>query len=363
VGRATGIGVYTRSLLLELARAGDAEWLGLAHREVEFAGELEAAGVRLEYEPAPLGVIWQQLLLPKRLARGDVDLFWSPLLTLPRRLPVPGVVTLHDLATVLYPETQNLKVKWSLRPFLDSTVERAARVIAISAAVGAEIERHYPAARGKIEIVANGVDPEFRPADAAGILATRERLGLSGGYVLYAGTIEPRKNLELLLDAWRGARAAQPSFPPLVLAGPPGWKSGGLERRLAGREGEGVVRLGSLPRAELVAVLQAATVFVFPSLYEGFGLPAAEALACGVPTIVSRTPSLVEVVGDAAAIVDPDDPEDLAAVLLDLVANPDLAQRLAAAGPPRAELFRWNRAARRLRAIFAEVLAEAGWAR
>src|SRR5690349_5263489 len=117
VPTATGIGVYTRSLLLELAARGAYRYVGLAHRPPREEAELTAAGIATEHAPAPLGVLWQQLTLPRRLQRGDLDLLWSPLLTLPLRCPVPAVATVHDLTTLLMPETHSLKVKWSVLPF------------------------------------------------------------------------------------------------------------------------------------------------------------------------------------------------------------------------------------------------------
>lgn len=122
VQRPTGIGVYTLALLRELVALDRFELVGLVHREPEARARLEQLGVEIEIDPAPLGVIWQQLKLPRRLAAGDLDLFWSPLLTLPRRTPIPAVVTVHDLAVLHVPETLSFKVRWSLLPFLGHTV-------------------------------------------------------------------------------------------------------------------------------------------------------------------------------------------------------------------------------------------------
>src|SRR3954465_425385 len=130
----TGIGVYTRSLLLALAARGNFRFVGMAHRPPRGAAELQEAGIALEHHGAPLGVLWQQLALPRRLARGDVDLFWSPLITLPMRCPVPAVATVHDLTVLLYPETHTLKVRLSLLPFLRRSFEAARRLVANSAA-------------------------------------------------------------------------------------------------------------------------------------------------------------------------------------------------------------------------------------
>jgi glycosyltransferase involved in cell wall biosynthesis len=397
----TGIGVYTRSLGVELARRAGFGYVGLAHRPPRGAAELAAAGVAIE-PPAgviaaaaaaaptmPLGVLWQQLLLPRRLARGDLDLLWSPLLTLPLRCPVPGVVTVHDLTVLLMPEAHRAKVRWSLLPFLGASLRTAHRVVAVSRATAADVAFHFPAAAAKLRVIYNGVDDDFRPAPPDEVAATRAALGAPRGYLLYAGTLEPRKNVGALLDAWQALAAGDPQFPPLVLAGPYGWGSRALARRIEKLGGAGpttpdvpaagpsvpdvpadspsgplpalapgrrLLALGHLDRARLVRVFQAASLFVYPSLYEGFGLPPAEALACGVPAVVLDSSSLPEVVGDAGVLVPPGDAAALAAALGRLVAEPERAAELASRAPAQAARFRWQRAAAEMEEVFREAL-------
>jgi glycosyltransferase involved in cell wall biosynthesis len=354
----TGIGVHTLELVERLARAGEFEIVGVAHREPRTAERLRAAGVRIEWQPTPLGVLWQQARLPRRLAAGDLDLLWSPLLTLPRRLPVPAVVTIHDLAALLWPETLPLKVRWSLLPFLGSTIESARRIVAVSEATARDLVAAFPAAAGKVEVIWNGVGEGWTPGAAAAVAATRARLGAPRGYFLYAGTLEPRKNLELLLDGWERLRRDAPdALLPLLVAGPDGWKQHELAARLAALAPAGVRRLGRLPLAELRELVQAATAFVYPSLYEGFGLPVAEAMACGVPVVIAAASSLPEVAGDAGLAVHPDDHEELAAVLHRLATEPLLAAELGRRGVERARLFSWDEAARRLAGVFRAALA------
>jgi glycosyltransferase involved in cell wall biosynthesis len=355
----TGIGVHTLELVERLALAGEFEIVGMAHRPVVEAGRLREAGVELEAHPAPLGVVWQQTVLPRRLAAGDLDLLWSPLLTLPRRLPVPGVVTLHDLAVLLWPETLPWKVRWSLTPFLAATVESARRIVAVSAATARDLAAAFPAAAGKTEVIWNGVGDGWRPGTAEEVAGTRARLAAPRGYLLYAGTLEPRKNLDLLLDAWSLLRREEPeTTPPLFLAGPEGWKHHALLRRLDALEPLGVRRLGRLPLAELREVVRGATAFVYPSLYEGFGLPVAEAMASGVPVVVADASSLPEVAGDAGLTFDPDDASALVGALHRLLVEPDLAAVLARRGVERARRFSWDDAAARLAAVFRGTLAE-----
>jgi glycosyltransferase involved in cell wall biosynthesis len=352
----TGIGVYTRSLLLELAARGGMRYRGLAHRPVRGAEELAAAGIESEHEPAPLGVIWQQLKLPRRLQRDDIDLLWSPLMTIPLRCPVPAVATVHDLTSILMPESHRFKVKWSIFPFLRPSLERAERLVAVSRATADDIAFHFPQAAHKVRVIYSGVDPEFRPGTPEQIEATREEIGAPDGYLLYAGTLEPRKNLGAVLDAWEALRLEDPGVPPLVLAGPYGWGSRELVRRIESLAPRGVKTFGHVDRDRLVRLFQAATVFVYPSFYEGFGLPPAEALACGIPTVVSNVSSLPEVVGDAGLQVDPADPGELMMAIRNLLESPSRREELRGKGLERASLFRWERTAAEMEEVFREAL-------
>ncbi|MFQ5525576.1 MAG: glycosyltransferase family 4 protein [Thermoanaerobaculia bacterium] len=356
VGRPSGIGFFTLSLLRELASRDEADYLGMAQAPVQGDELLRAAGVELESHGAPLGLIWQQFVVPRRLRRGDVDLFWSPLLTLPIRLKTPAVVTVHDLTPLLFAEAHSLKVKASFAPFIRPSVELARRVVADSKATAADLRTQFPQARDKVVVVYPGVDPEFRPAAEADIAEVRDELGCPDGYVLFAGTLEPRKNVGLLLDAWAELKVADPSTPPLVLAGSYGWKSRGLVRRIRSLETRGVRSLDHLPRSRLIQVIQSARMLVLPSLYEGFGLPAAEAMACGVPTLVADSSSLPEVVGKAGLLFDPADASALAVSIARVLRDPGLERELAERGPEQAGRFSWRRAAGEMSEVFTGAL-------
>ena len=353
----TGIGVYTRALLLELAGRDGFRYTGLAHREPREGAELAAAGIATEQESAPLGVIWQQLRLPRRLGRGDFDLLWSPLITLPLRCPIPAVATVHDLTTLLLPETHRFKVKWSILPFLRPSLERADLLVTISHATARDIGFHFPQAARKVRVIYPGIDPEFRPGTPEEIAEIRRELVAPAGYVLYVGTLEPRKNVGAILDAWESLHDEDPHAPPLVLAGAYGWGSQHLLRRIERLAPRGVRSLGHVDRSHLIRVFQGARVFVYPSLYEGFGLPPAEAMACGIPTVVSESSSLPEVVGDAGVRVPAGDTGALAIAVRDLLWETGRAAELGARGRERAGRFRWDRAAEEMEEVFREALA------
>jgi glycosyltransferase involved in cell wall biosynthesis len=356
----TGIGVYTRSLLLALARRGRFEYLGLSHRPVRGADELTAAGVRLAVDPAPLGVLWQQWCLLRRLGRavgaGGADLLWSPLATLPLNCPRPAVVTVHDLTALLFPEAHTWKVRWSLLPFLRRSLEAARAIVVPSQATAADLAFHFPESAGKTRVIVEGVEPTFRPGTDDEIARTRGELGAPDGYLLCVGTLEPRKNVGALLTAWEALRRDDEATPPLLLAGGSGWGSRSLLRRIGALTPLGVRYLGRVDDAHLIRLVQGARAFVYPSLYEGFGLPPLEAMACGVPVVVSDLSSLPEVVGDAGLTVDPRDPGALASSLKRLLADPALAADLAARARTRAATFTWDAAAAAMEEVFTAAL-------
>lgn len=355
IGPRTGIGVHTEELLHRLLELRTHDLLGVAHRPPDDIEALQAAGLRCEHQSAPLGVIWQQLILPQRLRQGDVDLFWSPLMTLPWSCPVRSVVTVHDLTPVLFPASHHWKTRWSQRPFLRRSLRCARAVVAVSKATADDVRSRYPGT-APITVVPNGVGGEFRPADPDAVAAIRRREEAPDGYVLFAGTLEPRKNVDGLLAAWRLVREELPDAPPLLVAGDWGWGDPGLKARLAGAAPLGVRTLGRVTKERLIELLQGATVFVYPSLYEGFGLPPLEAMACGVPVVTSARSSLPEVVGEAGVLVDPDDARAVAEGLLDLLRHPERARALGEAGRRRSLSFTWEGSARALAAVFDAVL-------
>lgn len=354
VGAPSGIGYFTLSMLRALGALGDWRILGMAHRGLDPEAR-DGLAIDFESHGGPFGVWWQQFLLPRRLAAGDIELLWSPNTILPNRLPVPGVVTIHDLTVLTHPTTHRWKVRASIVPFLGQTIRQAHRIAVDSRATADDLCSRYPDCSERVEVVYPGVDDEFRPAGATEIQRIREKLGCPEGYVLYAGTIEPRKNIGALLSAWEIHQSSGGRL-PLIVAGPYGWRSRGLTQRIDALQGDGLLRQGRVDRAELVRLMQAARVFVYPSLYEGFGLPPAEAMACGVPTITSDRSSLPEIVGEAGIMVDPEQPAELAAAIDRIVSDDGLASALAAAGPERVGRFSWPNAARSMSRIFTRAL-------
>lgn len=307
---------------------------------------------------------WRMSVLLAHLARipqdrlfPDVDLFHATDHLLPRLSRVKSVFTLHDLAFRFYPETHTSLNRWFLTLMMSRFLRAADQVVADSECTKRDAVHLYRLDEAKIKVIYGGVNPRFRPADPQEIEAVRARYGLPECLILSVGTIEPRKNLTSLVDAYRALRHRGAEF-KLVIVGKKGWLYQSFFRRLRelGLEDE-VIFPGFMPDEDLPALYSAADLFVFPSLYEGFGLPVLEAMACGVPVITSNTSSLPEVAGEAALLVDPNSVEELTSAMRSVLESKQLRDELRAKGPKQAAKFSWESAARETLAIYASILS------
>ena len=287
-------------------------------------------------------LLWQQTAILRRLRPSWlVSTFFLPPLT-----PCHAAVLIHDLSFRAHPEYFPRSMAGYMRLFTGLAVRRADRIIALSQFTQRELLRFYPAAQGKIVTIYPGVGAEFTPdgnpgADDA-LLAT---LGIQRPYLLAVGNIHPRKNLDRLLDAWEQLRTAGLPVPTMVWAGLGRWESSVLLDRA---RAAGVQLLGFVEPADLPALYRRAEALAYPSLYEGFGLPPLEAMACGTPALVPNTTSLPEAVGTAAVTVDPTDVGSLAEGLTRILFDRELRHNLRMRGFAQASGFRWERAAAQL---------------
>lgn len=300
---------------------------------------------------APRRSVFEQVVgrLPRRVTvapgRPDdfegLDLFHAPGF----RMPPPGarrsLFTLHDLTVLSHPGCHTLANRVRTMTSVAEALARGATLLAVSEATRGEAERLLSVPPDVVEVVSPMVAPEFSPAGAAGAgRAAPAPAGVESPYVLTVGSLEPRKNISRLLEAWESLPERLRQSHTLVVAGPYGWRQHGLRRRLRGLARTGaVVWTGFVPDGELAALYRGARAFVFPSLAEGFGLPVAEAMACGAPVVTSNRSSLPEVAGDAALLVDPEDAEELAATLENVLEDDALRLRLRAAGLERATRY------------------------
>ncbi len=310
-------------------------------------------------------ILWEQTALAARTRR--LDLLHAMAFAIPLAAACPTVVTVHDLSFMRFPAAFRPLNRLYLSTFTRLSVRRARRVI-----VGAESTRRdvlqFCAARPeRVVIVPYGVTDAFTPAAPEAVVEFRRRKGLPEQFILFLGTLEPRKNIAHLIESYalfaerqrRGQGGiSSNTVPKLVIVGGKGWYYESLFTRVT-QLGliDDVLFTGYAPAEELPWWYRAATLFVFPSLFEGFGLPVLEAMACGAPTITSNVSSLPEVAGDAAILVDPHDKEGLVSAMQRLLRDPELRRSLSAAGVRQAAQFPWSRTAAETVAVYRDVLA------
>jgi glycosyltransferase involved in cell wall biosynthesis len=304
-------------------------------------------------------IVWEQTRLAA-LSRS-LDLLHGLAFALPMACACPAVVTVHDLSFYRYPQAFRRFNRAYLGWITRVSVRKAARVIAVSESTRQDVIAFCGVPGERVVVVPNGVTGEFCPADARAVAEFRRRKGLPERFILFLGTLEPRKNIERLLEAYArmvAGRAAREA-PTLVIAGARGWFYDTIFAR-AGRLGlaDRVIFPGFVPAEELPWWYRAAELFVYPSLFEGFGLPVLEAMACATPSITSSVSSLPEVAGDAAVLVAPEDTAALAAAMARVLDDPALAARMRAAGLRQAARFPWTRTARETVAVYRAVLGE-----
>jgi glycosyltransferase involved in cell wall biosynthesis len=302
---------------------------------------------RVRWRVMPSRRLWTVGRLSAEMMFRPPDVLFVPAHSLPPILPRAAVVTIHDLGYLHFPDEHPTATRWLRRVSNALSARRATRVVAVSGATRNDLVRYERMQSDRIRVVYSGRAPWFRPVDQPATLeAVRARHGLECPYFLFVGTLQPRKNLERLLAAFDRVAADRPNL-LLALVGARGWQPGRLDRALAGVRARDRVRLlGYVADDDLPPLLSGSLGLAFPSLHEGFGLPALEAMACGAPVLTSNTSSLPEVVGEAGLLVDPLDTDAIAAGLAHLADDADLRRELGQRGSVRASGFTWERAAR-----------------
>jgi glycosyltransferase involved in cell wall biosynthesis len=343
--RSAGINWYIQNLLRHLPATDDTIAYTAFLGDRRYPG---VPGIDLHFSRFPTDrpitrILWEQVVQPGAIRRAGVDLIHGPAFVGPQIGEIPSVVTIHDLSFLLYPQS----FRWMNRLYLTHlsrwSVKRAERVIAVSASTRNDLMKWYAIAPDKIDIVHNGVDANYRPMEPSQIAEFRANHGLPDQFCLFVGTLEPRKNIVRLVEAY--ARLPK-GRPPLMLVGGRGWFYDEIYARVEalGLEDE-VHFVGYVPAEELPGWYNAATLFTYPSLYEGFGLPPLEAMACGTPVIASNASSLPEVIGHAGLTVAPDDVQALAETIARVLADRSLRQELGHRGRERALGFSWRKTA------------------
>jgi glycosyltransferase involved in cell wall biosynthesis len=301
-------------------------------------------------------ILWEQTALPAEAARDKIDLLHSMAFVTPLLGHIPSVVTVYDLSFVHYPEAFPVLQRFYLQSQTGRSVRNARRVIAISEAGRQDVHKFFSVPLGKIDVVLPGVEPDYQPLTATKIDEFRERYGLTRPFLLHVGTLQPRKNIPVLLEAI--SQIDDDDF-DLVLAGAKGWlydeiftqvKDLGLSNRV---RFTGYVRDQDLP-----FWYNAARALVFPSLYEGFGMPVIEAMACGTPVVAARSSSIPEAGGEAALYFDPHDVGALAQQLTEVIHKDSLVERMRYEGLAQAKRFSWQRAGVETAQVYIKALGD-----
>lgn len=299
-------------------------------------------------------IAWEQIAWPRLAARYNLDLLHSMAFVTPLLAPCPTVVTIYDLSFIHYPERFPVLQRLYLQTQSGRSCRQAQRVITISESSRQDVHRIFGVPRPQIDVVYPGVDRRYRPLPAVEVDAFRHRRKLPSRFILHVGTLQPRKNIPVLLDAL--ARLSRPAL-PLVLVGGKGWLFDDIFARIEalGLQ-ERVYFAGYVPDEELPLWYNAATLFVFPSLYEGFGMPVVEAMACGTPVIAADASSLPEAAGGAALLFAPQDTADLVERIESVLDDPGLWTKMREGGLAQAQNFSWERAGEETAVVYHRAL-------
>lgn len=363
----SGVGTYTINLLTHLTCWTEDELIPLAHRPVRWEARADLWARRNGGVPeAAFGspwpfrlnkTLWMQAILPWQLACLCPDVCHFTNGVAPWWSPCPTVITIHDMTLWLFPEHHYRRRLAAMRPFIPIAARRANAIIAVSHSAKQDLIRILRVPAAKVHVIYEAPAPCFRPLSPGPALeAVRRRYHLPERFVLYVGTIEPRKNLPRLVEAFARLRRNGLTSHGLVFVGQRGWKDAPVYATVE-RFGlrEATRFLGHVPLEDLIALYNLAEALAFPSLYEGFGLPVVEAMACGTPVVTSANGSLGEIAGDAAEFVEPTDVASIAGGLHRVLTCPARRAELRYRGLARAAQFTWTAAASQTRALYLAV--------
>ena len=354
-----GIGTYLRNLLRQLARIDrDTEYVLLCRRSDQQSADRLGRNFRGVTETSGPYSISEQFSIPFNLARLSPDLFHAPHYVLPPLAPCRSVVTIHDCIHLIFPQYLPHRMAYGYaRTMFWTAVHRAGRILTVSEASKKDILRFFDVPASKVTVIYNAIDDLFfeEPPEAE-IVRVRERYRLHDRFVMYGGNVSPHKNVERLIDAFVLLRRDGLDDLKLLVTGGEVSRYSSLRRAVHRHNLHRHVRfLGYQSAATLAVLYRLADVFVFPSLYEGFGLPPLEAMASGTPVVVSNVSSLPEVVGKGAVLVNPYEPRAIADGIHRALGDAQLRERLRAQGLARARSFSWPASVKRIHGIYQEL--------
>lgn len=365
-GPKTGVGHYTWELARALAKREPASELTLLYPSTyppvgsEFFGE-QAWPENLRLERVRVGFFgrhWWSTGLPRYIRSHGVELFHGTNYDIPLWRRCATVLTIHDLSLLLHPETHERRSVNRARRRLPMMARAADAIITPTESIKHEVCERLDVKVERVFAIPEAARASFRPLTLSETAETRRRLGVTEEFLLAVGTLEPRKNLSVLLDAFAQVTRARPEKKlQLVIAGGRGWLAEPLFAAIEKSPARHSILLTDyLHDDELQALYSSCRAFIYPSLYEGFGLPPLEAMACAAPVIASRIPALEETTGGAALLFHPKDAKELAQTILELLDNENARQELAAAGAQRARQFSWEHTAQLTWNVYMEAL-------
>lgn len=357
-----GVGTYVRNLVRQLARIDqDTDYILLCRREdCHLATEL-GDNFRAVTEWAGQYSVAEHLSVPFNLVRTQAQLFHAPHYVLPALTPCRSIVTIHDCIHLMFPQYLPYRhAQIYARAALWNAASRASRILTVSEASKLDILRFCRIPEDRVTVIYNAIDERFtvKPPPEE-IVRVRERYQLQGRFIMYSGNVKPHKNLERLIEAFMLLRQDGLKDLKLLITGSEISRYATLRHAVHRYNLHKHVRFLGYQSEDTLAVLyRLAAVFVFPSLYEGFGLPPLEAMASGTPVVVSNVSSLPEVVGDAGILINPYDTAEIADGIRRVLADSSLAAELSAKGLTRAQTFSWEASVKRVHKIYQEVTTE-----
>ena len=360
INQKAGIARYTYQLvssLLELDKSNDYVLYAFSSKPEQDVFKSERAQFRPhKWQPQLLKTYFLLLRLLNLSADSftkEADIVHSTDFVLPVSKNKPSIITIHDLAFRRFPSFYTFKNRTYMNSMAKFSAKRADKIITYSDSTKKDVIKFLSIDEKKISVIPLGVEDKFKPASEEEIKKIKADLGLPDNYIITLGTLQPRKNLEALIDAFARLKKDKAIPHKLVIVGEKGWNNEKLLTKLAGLDiAEDIVLTGFIEDNQLPSLYSGATALVYPSLYEGFGLPVLEAMACGVPVACSNTSSLPEIAGEAALLFDPTDVDQIYSSIQKLLLDEKLRKTLGEAGIKRARQFTWEKTAKQTLSLY-----------
>ncbi|MFB3897087.1 MAG: glycosyltransferase family 4 protein [bacterium] len=353
----TGVGLYTYHLIQALLAIDKTnQYYLFSAQPVHLPDSVKTAATVITHSHYKITTpFWEQIQLPRLLIKNQIEVFHTPNYITSIFSYIPTVITVHDLSVFLFPQMHPVYRRWRHRLLFPSSVKQANKIITVSEQTKLDLNHLFSITKGKTVTIYNGLPVWFTQEGSLSV----QNLELPEPYILFVGTIEPRKNLQLMLQSFAQVKNLNHIPHKLVIIGGNGWGNNQIHTQLEqyGIQNE-VIFTGHLEHNELPSIYQHASLLVFPSIYEGFGFPPLEAMACGIPVIASNISSIPEVVGDAGILLNLDKPQIWAETIYSVLSDQQLQQELRLKGINRAKQFSWGKTAQLTLTVYEQAAAK-----